>query len=240
MNQFERTPAYVYGCMHPIFKHLIWAAKARSDDDTRYVLQGIRVVRDGMMTKVMATDGRRAHVAVFDAGLFDDDVDEKLPDDGLYEVVTGNKKQITLIENELDKNSYPHVERLFDTDEATAYSDAVNENTASKICMRSHVLLAGNFLKDACAFGLLDGSECYIKHGPSKATHYIIRHDLGTAIVMPIMWDQESESEEDATGEMEEIVGEQQQDEPDDLELEPEPEPEPKPAKKKAKKKSAK
>ena len=61
MNKFGKTPADVIGELHPLFKGLMFVAAARSDDETRHVLNHVLVEREGIgvVDVAVVRDGRR-------------------------------------------------------------------------------------------------------------------------------------------------------------------------------------
>jgi DNA polymerase III sliding clamp (beta) subunit (PCNA family) len=83
---------------HPNHAGLYWVNKARTDNtDTRYALKYIKVDND----QAIATDGHRMHIYKLDTVI----------PDGHYEVVTCNKKEITLLRTD-DEITFPDYKRV--------------------------------------------------------------------------------------------------------------------------------
>lgn len=76
--------------MAETFNDLSWVIKARSKDETRYNLHGVYF--DG--EAFVSTDGYRLHYALFDPDSLPKEMIPKKK--GVYDVVTANKKAITL------------------------------------------------------------------------------------------------------------------------------------------------
>lgn len=193
MNKFGKTPAEVIGEYHPLFKSLLWVAAARSTDDTRFVINHIHVERDGLDYKIVATDGKRMHVATFDPGMFDDDI-EKI-DIGDYEVIAKSAKFIVIAAND-EAGNYPSWRQVLPS-QVLRHQDNVCARTISKLGITTGTLLATDFVTDACGF------DCGFKKDASVsiefAAHpngggFLIKHELGTAVVMPMRMHEDVEN----------------------------------------------
>lgn len=196
MNAFKKTPADVIGKLHPLFKGLSWAAMARSHDEERYALCHVLIERDGMITRCIATDGRRLHLHEFDAGLFDTDIETEIPDAGLYEIIAKSKKFIVIALSEVD-TKYPDWRKII-PDFVPKQAAAVSEKNFNLICARTGIVIAADFLKDACGFSYSDHMNVCIEYGSeSPISPFIIQHNLGKAIVMPIILENESDDADD-------------------------------------------
>lgn len=202
MRNITKFDAEVITDMHPLFKSLLWVSAARSKDDARFILQHVHVERLHMEYCIVATDGKRLHVGTFDPGMFDDDISEIAPGD--YEVIASGAKKIVLAIND-EAGNYPNWRGLMPQDLPTI-PDMVTRASISRIGIRSGVLLATDFVLDACGFGKGFGKDESVhvefgSEGPGQA--FLIKHELGRAIVMPMRMDGEAaESEEDATAEI--------------------------------------
>ena len=198
MNKFK-FQADVIGELHPLFKGLQWVCAARSTDDDRPVLNLICVERDGLNVKIVATDGKRLHVHTFDPGMFDDDIDMIQP--GLYEVVAKSGKLIVVADPE-DTYSYPNWRQVM-PDHNASIRDVVTASSIGKIGIRSGVLLATDFTLDAIGFKHGRGKDESVAisygHGISKAGAFLIEHDLGTAVIMPLRMEDAEKGEVEAT-----------------------------------------
>lgn len=198
MNKFK-FQADVIGELHPLFKGLQWVCAARSTDDERPVLNLINVEREGLMVKIVATDGKRLHVHTFDPGMFDDDIAMIQP--GLYEVVAKTAKLIVVAEPE-DIYSYPNWKGVL-PDHKTNERDVVTASSIGKIGIRTGVLLATDFTLDAIGFKHGRGKDESVAisygHGGNKTGAFLIEHDLGTAVVMPLKMEDAEKGEVEAT-----------------------------------------
>lgn len=191
MNKFSKFPAEVVCELHPLFKGLLWVSAARSSDETRWALNHVCVEKTGLEWTLIATDGRRMHVHTFDAGLFDTDIEGLEP--GLYEVVTKTSKLIVITRSEeLELPAYPNWRGVFPEYEPTI-SDVMDARSISKMGVRTGVLLASDFASDALGFGCgVKGSDSvHVTYGSSsEGGAFVIRHELGKAIVMPLRLDE--------------------------------------------------
>lgn len=193
MNKFSKFQAEVICELHPLFKGLMWVASARSTDETRLVINSVKVERDELVCKIIATDGRRLHVHTFDPGMFDDDI--QMIEPGLYEVITKTSKLIVIAESECGQK-YPDWRKVI-PEYGTSKSLNVNSRTLAKIGIRSGVLLANDFASDAVGFGhgRKKDEEVLVRYGfVGVADAVVIEHDLGMAVVMPLRQGDEEES----------------------------------------------
>lgn len=193
MNKYGKTPAEVIGEYHPLFKALLWTAAARSTDEERLVLNHIHVERDGLVYKIIATDGKRLHVATFDPGMFDDDIQGI--EIGNYEVIAKSAKFIVIAAND-DHMNYPDWRKVM-PNQMLRHEASVCARTISKLGIITGTLLATDFVNDACGFG------CGFKKDASVAIEYaahpdgggfLIKHELGTAVVMPMRMHEDVDS----------------------------------------------
>ena len=186
MNKFRKFPADVICELHPLFKGLLWVASARSTDETRMVLNGVHVEREGLMCHLVATDGKRLHVHTFDPGMFDDDI--QMIESGLYEVIIKSPKLIVIAESECG-SKYPNWRAIVPWEKPN-FSDAINSSTIGKMGIRTGVLLSVEFARDAIGFsvGRKKDDSALVEYGPSGGGTgvFTISHDLGTAYVMPL------------------------------------------------------
>jgi len=198
MNKFSKFSADVICELHPLFKGLLWVSSARSNDETRYILQMIHVEREGMLYHIVATDGRRLHVHTFDPGMFDDDI--ATIEAGMYEVIAKTGKLIVIAPpSDPIGTKYPNW-RAIVPDESPKFEDAIGSSTVGKMGIRTGVLLAVDFARDAIGFGKGRGKDdtALVKYGPSGDSKgaFIIEHDLGKAYVMPVRMSEDDEDEE--------------------------------------------
>lgn len=195
MSKFSKYQAEVICELHPLFKGIVWVAAARSNDETRYALTTINVERSGMEWKIVATDGRRLHVSTFDAGLFADDLDMIEP--GLWEVVTKTNKLIVIAPADTGQ-VYPDWRRIM-PEPRPFYRETVLANTISKLGIRTGVLLNSAFVVEAIGFGVTvkkeQSAEIEFSADPFGPGPFMIRHELGTAVVMPLRIDEAEEHE---------------------------------------------
>lgn len=218
MNKFSKFPADVICELHPLFKGLTWVACARSSDETRVAICHVFVEKNGTEWRLVATDGRRMHIHEFDAGLFDTDIDGLEP--GLYEVVAKSSKFIVVAKSEeLELKAYPNWRQVV-PDFTPTRTDTFDARTLSKIGIRTGVLLASDFAADAIGFGSgykKDDSVCVTYGSAGNGSPFVITHELGKAIVMPMKLDDDDkadptaekpETEADATPEFASIAKE--------------------------------
>lgn len=195
MNKYSKFDATVVCEFHPLFKGLLWVAEARSHDETRYAITLINVERSGMEWKIVATDGRRLHVSTFDAGLFADDLD--MVDTGLWEVITKTNRLIVIAPAEMDAK-YPDWRKIM-PDPRPFYREQVSAETTSKLAVRTGVLLNSAFVADAIGFGTAikktELAHIEFSADPEKTGPFMIRHEIGTAVVMPLRLEEAEEHE---------------------------------------------
>jgi hypothetical protein len=187
MNKFSKFPAEVVCELHPLFRGLLWTSAARSTDETRPALCLLNVEKKDGIWLVVACDGRRLHLHTFDPGLFDDDIDMLEP--GLYEVIAKSTKFIVLAPSQdFNATAYPNW-RAVVPEFTPEREDSINAQTISRIGIHTGVLLAADFTRDAIGFGYgrKKDDTVTIEYGSkSKADPFVIVHDLGKAIVMPM------------------------------------------------------
>lgn len=194
MNKFSKFQSDVICELHPLFRGLLWVSAARSTDETRFVLMNVSIEREGMVTRMIATDGRRLHVHEYDAGLFDDDID--LIPAGLYEIITKTPKLIVIAESDCGL-TYPNWRNIIPPGEP-AKQAIVSAQSIARLGILSGSLLATDFAVAAVGFGCgRKKDETALIHyaapdGPNGA--FVITHDIGKAIVMPIKQTDEDES----------------------------------------------
>lgn len=207
MRNITKFDAEVITEYHPLFKSLRWVASARSKDDDRFILQHVHVERRGMDYHIVATDGKRMHVGTFDPGMFDDDISEIAP--GEYEVVACAAKKIVLAAND-EAGNYPNWRQLMPED-LPVTREVVTRASISRLGIRSGVLLATDFVMDACGFGNGFGKDesVHVEFASERpGGPFLIQHELGKAIVMPIRMDSDgAESEAEATTEIPGALG---------------------------------
>lgn len=223
MNAFKKYTAEVLPKFHPLFAGFVWAASARSDDETRYVLNHVLVERDpdnDLITRIVATDGRRLHVHTYDAGLFDDDLCDQMIEPGLWVVVAKSGKQIVIARSD-EELTFPNWSIIVPDYEPTRTA-AVNAQTVSIVSARTGNIYAVDFLRQACGFGAGAKSDTvHITYGSESPTApMVIDHELGRAIVMPIrLDDEEAEDEKAATRTLPNLVVEEQETDEDQPEF---------------------
>lgn len=191
MNKFSKFHAEVICEMHPLFKGLIWVAAARSTDETRPALCNIHVEREGLLCHIVATDGRRIHVHTYEPGMFCDDI--AMIEPGLYEVIAKTGKLIVIAPSESGEK-YPNWRGVFPDDYEPEHSDPINAMTIGKMSIRTGVLLSVDFVTDAIGFSVgrkKDGTAVVEYGSTGKHAAFVIRHDLGKAIVMPLRDDED-------------------------------------------------
>ena len=203
MNKFSKFQADVICELHPLFRGLLWASSARSTDETREILTNVRIERDGIITRIIATDGRRMHVHTFDPGMFDEDID--LIPAGMYEIITKTAKLIVIAPSELG-STYPNWRNIIPAGEPRK-DVVISSASISRLGILTGSLLATDFAIAACGFGCgrKKDETALIKYAaPGGAMGaFVITHDLGKAIVMPIRQEDDDnddpKSDEEAT-----------------------------------------
>ncbi len=189
MNKFGITPAEVIGEMHPLFRPMIWVAQARSNDETRFVINQVQVEKNDKAYTIVATDGRRLHVAEFDPGMVDEDFPSL--EEGAYEVISKGAKYIVVSKVE-DAGKYPNWRAITGDYTAGFYEASVDPKTASIVCMRTGVLLANDFLAQAIGHGngFKKTAQVALRFNALDPNHensvIRIEHELGAAYVMPL------------------------------------------------------
>ena len=188
MNKFDITKSLAIGEFHPLFRSMTWVASARSDDENRLALTYIHVEREGLDYHIVATDGKRMHVSTFDPGMFDDDFESI--EAGSYELVNKSTKFICVAVVE-DAPKFPNWRMLMPAEGArSTMAERVCARTISTICIQTGVLLATDFLIEAIGYGNGFKKDSYVNvefaadpmgHGP-----FLISHELGRAVVMPM------------------------------------------------------
>lgn len=195
MNKFSKFPADVICELHPLFRGLLWVSAARSDDETRAVLNTVLIERNGLECTMVATDGRRLHVHMFDPGMFDDDI--QMIEPGMYEVITKTAKLIVIAPAEVG-SEFPNWRKIV-PDFTPTTTDFLNSRSISKIAIRTGVLMATDFVQEAIGFGCgrKKDETAVVTYGtPDKDGPFIIQHDLGKAVVMPLRMDEEKDGDE--------------------------------------------
>ena len=188
MNAYGITPSLTIGEHHPLFRPLIWVSQARSHDETRMALNFVQVERELLNYHIIATDGKRMHVSTFDPGLFSDDFEALDP--GSYEVIAKAKKHIVLAAN-TEESKFPNWRALMpEKGTRRTMEDRVCARTISAVCIRTGVLLATDFLGQAIGFDHGFKKDAYVSvdfaADPSGHGAFLIEHELGRAIVMPM------------------------------------------------------
>lgn len=188
MNKFGITQSLAIGEFHPLFRSILWVSAARSDDETRLALTYVHVEREGLDYHIVATDGKRMHVSTFDPGMFDEDFESI--EAGSYEVVAKSTKFIVVSVAE-DAPKFPNWRALMPTTgERPMLSERVCSRTISALCIRTGVLLATDFLIEAIGYGNGFKKDCYVSvdfaKDPEGNGPFLIRHELGRAVVMPM------------------------------------------------------
>jgi hypothetical protein len=188
MNKFGITKSLAIGECHPLFRSLLWVAAARSDDETRLALTYIHVEREGLDYHMVATDGKRMHASTFDPGMFDEDFESI--EAGSYEVVSKSAKFIVVAEAD-DAPKFPNWRALMPAGgERHLLSERVCARTISALCIRTGILLATDFLIEAIGYGCGYKKDCYVSvdfaADPSGHGPFLIQHELGRAVVMPM------------------------------------------------------
>jgi hypothetical protein len=181
MNKYGKTPAEVIGEFHPLFKGLTFVAAARSTEEERLVLCHVLVERQGLEYHLVATDGKRLHKHTMD--------DIEVVEPGLYEVIAKSSKYIVIAANDdLCSTKYPDWRKVVPSLKLK-HEDSITSKNVSKLCITTGTLLATDYALQACGFG------CGLKKDDHAHVHYaahpdgggfVIEHDLGTAVVMPL------------------------------------------------------
>lgn len=195
MNKFGKTPAEVIGEYHPLFRSLLWVSAARSSDEERFILNHVCVQRDGLEYNIIATDGKRLHVATYDPGMFDEDIANI--EIGLYEIIAKSAKFIVIAANDdLELSKFPEWKRILPKFRAS-HTERIEARTISKLGIVTGTLLATDFATQAVGFGngykKDDIVDVNFAADPTGGG-FLIEHELGKAVVMPMrMHEQEGE-----------------------------------------------
>lgn len=206
MKNITKFEAEVITEYHPLFKSLLWVSIARSKDDDRFILQHLHVERNGIDYHIVATDGKRLHVGTFAPGMFDDDISEIEP--GEYEVIARNAKKIVLARAD-DAGDYPNWKQLM-PEEIPVMREVVTRASISRLGIRSGVLLATDFVLDACGFGNGFGKNdsVHVEFASERpGGPFLIQHELGKAIVMPLRMENGADADKSDTEATPEIDG---------------------------------
>jgi len=185
MNKYAINETLTMGDMHPLYRGITWVAAARGTDETRQILQYINVRRIGGEYKIAATDGKRLHLHAYDPGMIDTDFDELLT--GNYEVVGKSSKHITLMRVDEQGSSFPEYDLLIPS-YGHFHEDVFTIQTTSKLGIRTGILLATDFAQAACGFncGFKKTETVAIRYQGLANHPFIIKHEIGMAIVMPM------------------------------------------------------
>jgi hypothetical protein len=186
MNKFGITPAEVVGESHPLFRGMLFVSAARSNDDTRPALAHIKIERDNLSYRMIATDGKRLHVSEMDPGMFDDDIQPLLT--GLYEVIAKSAKYIVIARNDEEDIKYPQWQHLMN-ERDPEHHDIITSRSIARLGIRTGQLLATDFAIEACGLGhgFKKDADVAIEYSPCpNGGGFLITHELGKAIVMPL------------------------------------------------------
>ena len=109
--------------LNALHSGLRWVSLAMSRDETRYVLNHIKI--EGKTAQ--ASDGRRLHV------LTDESLD--IIEDGLYDVIKQNAKEILLAKSDCD-GTFPNTAQVIPTSEGSSFevlAGSHKEDAAAKL-----------------------------------------------------------------------------------------------------------
>jgi hypothetical protein len=143
---------------------------------------------------MVATDGKRLHLSEMDPGMFDDDIQPLLT--GLYEVIAKSAKYIVIARNDEEDIKYPQWQQLLQ-DRDPEYYDIVTSRSISRLGIRTGQLLATDFAIEACGLGhgFKKDEDVAIEYSPCpNGGGFLITHELGKAIVMPLRMHDMSEA----------------------------------------------
>lgn len=116
-------------------------------------------------------------------------------------MIAKSGKLVVIAEPESDHN-YPNWRQVV-PDHLTTESDLVTSATIGKIGIRTGVLLATDFMLDAIGFKHGRGKDESVSitygPGPVKTGAFLIEHDLGTAVIMPLRMEDAEKGEVEAT-----------------------------------------
>ena len=195
MKHPHKFDAEVVTALHPLFRCILWAAQARSTDETRLALQHLHFEREGKVCKIVATDGKRLHVGTYDPGMLDDDIAVIEPGD--YEVIAKTPKLIVLAPADPGDVSFPNWRGIIPGEANRLGSILLTRANVALVGMKTGRLLATDYAHQACGFGAGFGKDESVfvelsESGPESVV--TIRHELGTAYVMPMRMDDASEA----------------------------------------------
>ena len=187
------------------FDQIAFVLTALSKDETRYILTHMKVIREGHITRYVATDGHRLHIAELDPGFISEDLE--LLDDGIYTLISKTAKHIVLKKTEEYKTTYPNWEQVAGSymigDPLSEICHIADPGKIGEIMIRTHKLLDTTFLAQALGYGSSRKSSESVHaqfqisrddHGPIT-----IAHDHGTAFLMPLRRAEVNEDDTDDT-----------------------------------------
>lgn len=193
MNEYAIEEALAMGKKHPLFQAITFVAAARDDDEYRN-LHAIKVEKNELVYTLVATNGKRLHTAEFDPGMFEGDFDELMT--GCYEVIAINAKTIVIARLPEDKQNFPKWRSLLPT--AEKYREVnISSKTISRLGILSGCLLATDYATQACGFGCGlkkdDQANIEFSYIGGQWDPFMIKHELGRALVMPMRLDSHDE-----------------------------------------------
>lgn len=154
------------------FDKILWTLKARSKDETRHNLMGVKI-NDGF---IVCTDGHRLHMAGIDREIAN----------GLYNVKSVTKKQVVLELNENEDDIYPDYTRIFPKFEPT-YTESYNGNKSFFVCDILQKMASENecFELDFLTDAYMENTTVEMMRGYSSLYLYDDEHNR-TALIMPL------------------------------------------------------
>lgn len=195
MKHPQKFEAEVVTALHPLFRCILWAAQARSTDETRLALQHLHFEREGKVCKIVATDGKRMHVGTYDPGMLDDDIAAIEPGD--YEVIAKTPKLIVLTPADPGDVSFPNWRGIIPSEANRLGSIILTRANVALIGMKTGRLVATDYAHQACGFGAGFGKDesVWVELSESGSDSVVtIKHELGTAYVMPMRMDEKDEA----------------------------------------------
>jgi hypothetical protein len=116
--------------------------------------------------------------------------------DGLYEVIVKTAKLIVITPSELDVSTYPNWRQVL-PNYRLHRSLTVDKRSIGRLGIATGVLLAVDFASDALGFGcgFKKDDTVEVRFGsPSPTDAFLLEHELGQAVVMPLrMTDENAE-----------------------------------------------
>lgn len=192
MSKNQLTDAIVVPKDYIGFDQIAFALAALSKDETRHILTYMQVLREGVITRFIATDGHRLHLAELDLGLFDDDVHQL--DQGLYSLISKSTQNIVIRKSEEPIATYPKWQAVTGDyqigDPLAEICHITDPGKIGEIMIRTSKLVDTIYLTQALGYGFSrkakESAHIQFQASTEENGMLTIAHDHGTAFVMPL------------------------------------------------------